>query len=217
MAPRLRELLLRSRELAPRLRELQAERRRSEVEYVAAKIAHTTNERVSKGFVLPSLFDGDPARSPTPSFRREQAAMDAAADEGARCVDAVDGDLSEHVEVRGGPVRLDRPGKSTYHLLYMCRNHFGLAAVPQHVDLAMVPCSAADPEQQWTLPGAGQAGNIVHEATSLCLLASGCNDDAKYDLHIPYRTRVDRTVAINPRNHFRVDFRRGSLIFVDFR
>ena len=56
----------------------------------------------------------------------------AAADEGARCVDAVDGDLSEHVEVRGGPVRLDRPGKSTYHLLYMCRNHFGLAAVPQH-------------------------------------------------------------------------------------
>ena len=54
-----------------------------------------------------------------------------------------------------------------------------LAAVPQHVDLAMVPCSAADPEQQWTLPAAGQAGNIVHEATSLCLLASGCNDDAR--------------------------------------
>ena len=63
------------------MRAAKSVRRRSEVEYVAAKIAHTTNERVSKGFVLPSLFDGDPARSPTPSFRREQAAMGAAGEE----------------------------------------------------------------------------------------------------------------------------------------
>ena len=55
----------------------------------------------------------------------------AAADSGAQCIDAIDGDLSAHVEVRGGPVRLDRPGTVTYHLQYVCRNHFGLAAVPQ--------------------------------------------------------------------------------------
>lgn len=47
-------------------------------------------------------------------------------------------------------------------------------ASPGHVDLAMLPCSPTDPDMLWVLPPDGKEGQIIHQASELCLMSADC-------------------------------------------
>jgi hypothetical protein len=67
-----------------------------------------------------------------------------------------------------------RPGRAVLLLALLA------PTAVSHVDLTMVPCNPRDEQQLWTLPTpAGEAGHVIHQSTQLCLMASGCSDDAR--------------------------------------
>lgn len=43
-----------------------------------------------------------------------------------------------------------------------------------HVDLDILPCNGADPDMLWLLPPTGKEGQIIHQASKLCLMSADC-------------------------------------------
>jgi|EP01043_Picozoa_sp_COSAG02_P038177 hypothetical protein len=58
-----------------------------------------------------------------------------------------------------------------------------------HVDLAILPCNAADPAMLWALPPTGKQGQIIHQASKLCLMSADCKVQVCLCLPFPRHTQ----------------------------